>query len=230
MNDERGRRTHPFREIRRRDWEHRRERHHVDERALDVEHRRQALYDVTGAYRPDVWREGIAALRNMKTGIVPYILGFGGGGPDSGALLGALWTQIGPAPIRNGAQSYAGRVLDIAIDPSGTTDKNVYIATWGGIWKSTDGGSTWAPKTDRLTSIAMGAVGIDPNNPSVLYAGAINNPPGPCPATIRHSTRPGRSGAAKATRIRTPRAGAERGSPKLIAGRPTHEGEVDQAA
>ncbi len=152
----------------------------IEFRRLIEEQARRALSDATGAYRPDVWRDGIAFLRNMKVGVIPYALGFGGGGPGSGALLGAEWTQIGPAPLRDGTESFAGRVIDMAIDPSGTTDQNIFIATWGGIWKSTDGGSTWAPKTDRLSSIAMGAVAIDPNNPSTIYAGAINNPPGPC--------------------------------------------------
>jgi len=38
--------------------------------------------------------------------------------------------------------------VDIAIDPQGTTDQIIYIATNdGGIWKSTDGAQPGTPKT-----------------------------------------------------------------------------------
>jgi hypothetical protein len=70
----------------------------------------------------------------------------------------------------------AGRVYDIAIDPAGASDQKIYIATVGGIWKSTDAGTTWAPKTDRLSWNSMSAVLIDPNNPSKIYAGCFSSP------------------------------------------------------
>src|SRR5262249_48386806 len=41
----------------------------------------------------------------------------------------------------------------------------------GGIWKTTDGGSTWSPLTDNQPALAMGAVAIDPSNPDTIYAG-----------------------------------------------------------
>ena len=59
-----------------------------------------------------------------------------------------------------------------AIDPRGATDQTIYIATEnGGIWKTLDGGTTWKPKTDFMPSNSMGAVALDPGNPSVVYAG-----------------------------------------------------------
>src|SRR6516164_7938870 len=74
-----------------------------------------------------------------------------------------------------GAGPVAGEVTDIAVDPQGTEDQIIYISTNdGGIWKSTDGGTTWNPKTDGMPSLSMGAVAIDPTNSSTVYAGTGN--------------------------------------------------------
>jgi hypothetical protein len=97
-------------------------------------------------------------------------------------LSGVQWTQIGPAPLQinaeqnfQGAGPDSGQVVDIAIDPRNTTDSTIYIAAGsGGIWKSTDSGTTWTPKTDNLLTLSMGAVALDPGNPSIVYAGTDN--------------------------------------------------------
>jgi len=100
--------------------------------------------------------------------------------PHAGnSVIGQQWTQIGPAPLQinaeqnfQGAGPDSGMVDDIAIDPRGGTDQTIYIATEnGGIWKTLDGGTTWKPKTDFMPSNSMGAVALDPGNPSVVYAG-----------------------------------------------------------
>jgi hypothetical protein len=135
--------------------------------------------DASGTFRPDLWREGIAQLGRLKNN-VHFLSGFGGGSTGSGTLVGAQWKQVGPAPLRatftSGPGAVAGRIYDVAIDPSGGSDQIIYIATVGGIWKSTDGGATWAPKTDRLPWNQMGAVALDPSNPSIVYAGADSSP------------------------------------------------------
>jgi photosystem II stability/assembly factor-like uncharacterized protein len=41
----------------------------------------------------------------------------------------------------------------------------------GGIWKTTNGGSTWTPLTDTQTSLSMGGMALDPNNSNVILAG-----------------------------------------------------------
>jgi photosystem II stability/assembly factor-like uncharacterized protein len=105
-----------------------------------------------------------------------------------------FWTPIGPAPLLvdsltplqtaqglplfqgNGPDS--GEVTDIAIDPNGTADEIIYIATNdGGIWKTEDKGFSWESTMDDLLGLSMGAVAIDPSSPAisrVIYAGTGN--------------------------------------------------------
>jgi photosystem II stability/assembly factor-like uncharacterized protein len=93
----------------------------------------------------------------------------------------AGWKQIGPAPLvinppngNDGKGPDSGTVVDIAIDPSGTTDQVMYIAGSGGVWKTTDGGKMWTPKTDFIPTLSVGAVALDPADPSIIYAGTGN--------------------------------------------------------
>jgi hypothetical protein len=86
------------------------------------------------------------------------------------------WRQIGPAPIRDSLDTSfvkrnGGVVYDIAIDPRGTTDRVIFLATNGGIFKSTDGGASWDAKTDGMPSKSIGAVALNPNDPDVIFAG-----------------------------------------------------------
>lgn len=85
------------------------------------------------------------------------------------------WENIGPAPMRSSAMGkqkidVSGRVLAIVVDPRNSNV--IYIgAAQGGVWKSSDGGSSWTPLTDNQPSLAIGALALDPNNPDVVYAG-----------------------------------------------------------
>lgn len=89
------------------------------------------------------------------------------------------WRQIGPNPIDASSQfsstknaTVSGLVTDIAVDPRGSVDKVIYIATGAsGVWKTVDGGASWTSKTDGLPVLTMGAVVLDPANPDIVYAG-----------------------------------------------------------
>jgi hypothetical protein len=78
------------------------------------------------------------------------------------------WTAVGPGPLNlNG--SFSGRVAGVAADP---VDGSIYIAAaGGGVWKSTDGGTTYTPLTDNQSTLAMGAIAIAPSNHLTIYAG-----------------------------------------------------------
>jgi len=83
----------------------------------------------------------------------------------------SAWKFIGPQPVAypNGYLN-SGRVSSLAIDPR--SNDTVYLgAAEGGVWKTTDGGTTWTPLTDNQPSLAIGALTIDPSNPDTIYAG-----------------------------------------------------------
>lgn len=92
--------------------------------------------------------------------------------PDStkfttGLLSGLKLRSIGPALT-------SGRVADIAIDPS---DKRTWYvaAAAGGVWKSTNGGISFAPVFDGQGSFSIGTVVIDHANPSTVWVGTGEN-------------------------------------------------------
>ena len=41
----------------------------------------------------------------------------------------------------------------------------------GGVWKTTDGGATWAPLTDKTPISSIGAIAVAPSNHNIIYAG-----------------------------------------------------------
>ena len=73
-----------------------------------------------------------------------------------------IWTTQGPT---------GGFVRAFAIDP--LTPTTLYAGTEGGVFKSTNSGSTWSPASSGLTGFnsTILALGIDPLTPSTLYAG-----------------------------------------------------------
>jgi hypothetical protein len=88
------------------------------------------------------------------------------------ATASPVWTFLGPEPIDTPYTDpvVSGRVTSIAIDPTDTSV--LYLgAAQGGVWKSTNGGTSWTNLTDGQASLAIGSVTIDPNNHLTVYAG-----------------------------------------------------------
>ncbi|MCX6275994.1 MAG: T9SS type A sorting domain-containing protein [Bacteroidetes bacterium] len=83
------------------------------------------------------------------------------------AITSANWTFVGPTTIpSNGGGT--GRVNCIRFDP---TDANtVYIgAAAGGVWKTTNGGSTWTSNTDYLNALSVADIAINPRYTDSIY-------------------------------------------------------------
>ena len=89
------------------------------------------------------------------------------------SLNGTVWAPIGPSPIDQGAISANGQVTAIAVNPNNSNI--IFIGTtWGGVWRTRDGGTTWTPLFDRAPSLGIGgpgAIAIDPVNTDIVYVG-----------------------------------------------------------
>jgi hypothetical protein len=93
--------------------------------------------------------------------------------PQSGATSFPAWSSIGPTPTTGGTFSpVTGRVTTIAVDPSDATGNTVLIGgAQGGIWRSTDAGTTWTAVGDQNASLAMGSIAFAASQLSTVYAG-----------------------------------------------------------
>ena len=79
------------------------------------------------------------------------------------ALAGLEWRSIGPANM-------GGRTADVEGVPG---DPNiVYVATAsGGLWKTTNGGTTWKPIFERQGTLSIGDIALAPSNPDIVWVG-----------------------------------------------------------
>jgi len=84
--------------------------------------------------------------------------------PDYMAALKNLqWREIGPAIM-------GGRIDDFAVVESNS--KIVYVgAASGGVWKTTNDGTTWEPIFDNETVSTIGALAVAPSDPSIVWVG-----------------------------------------------------------
>src|SRR5215475_1157646 len=81
----------------------------------------------------------------------------------SPSLYDALqWRMIGP--FRGGrVAAVAGVAGDLATFYFGSVG--------GGIWKTTNAGTTWFPIFDSQPIASIGAIAVAPSNPNILYVG-----------------------------------------------------------
>jgi photosystem II stability/assembly factor-like uncharacterized protein len=108
------------------------------------------------------------ALRNARIQALRNVIG-GGLGARRTSIVAGSWTSIGPAAIATTPVN-AGRISAVAMGPAGSN--TIYIgAAQGGVWKSTNGGTSWTPLSDNQCSLAIGAITVDPVDPSIVYVG-----------------------------------------------------------
>ena len=82
---------------------------------------------------------------------------------DIDQLKGLKIRNIGPAGM-------SGRVTTIDVDLSNPETIMVGTAS-GGVWKSENGGISWAPIFDKEAVQSIGAITINQNNPSEIWVG-----------------------------------------------------------
>ena len=87
--------------------------------------------------------------------------------PIENALGGFSFRSVGPAFM-------SGRIADIAIDPN---NENIwYVAVGsGGVWKTTNAGTTWNPLADTQPFYSTGAITLDPSNSQTVWLGTGEN-------------------------------------------------------
>jgi photosystem II stability/assembly factor-like uncharacterized protein len=88
--------------------------------------------------------------------------------PVAKLSLSALkFRAIGPALT-------SGRISDFAVNPDNISE--FYVATSsGGVWKTTNAGTTFKPIFDKEGSYSIGCITMDPNNTNVLWVGTGEN-------------------------------------------------------
>jgi len=97
--------------------------------------------------------------------------------------LSGAWTELGPIQLPangTGQPNGLGRVNGIGFHP---TDANIIwlAAPSGGLWKTTDGGSTWSSNTDDLPTLGVSSILIDPNDTNIMYIGTGDRDGGDAP-------------------------------------------------
>jgi hypothetical protein len=95
---------------------------------------------------------------------------FDGGGSETNNLAYGDWSFLGPTGDGAGPGDIKGkgRLDRIAFHP---TDANIiYVGAPGGnLWKTTNGGTTWASVTDGLSNPGIAGIAISPTDGNIIY-------------------------------------------------------------
>lgn len=86
---------------------------------------------------------------------------------NSSMLKTLKFRMIGPA-------AYSGRISDFAVNPDNTSEYYVGVAS-GGLWKTTNHGTTFKPIFDNQAVFSIGCLAMDPNNSNVVWVGTGEN-------------------------------------------------------
>jgi hypothetical protein len=120
---------------------------------------RALLYPV---HPPHSYPSGLAAPRRVDGATTPHV--------NFPAPTPTGWVALGPASLSAAGIPIAGRVSGLAADP---TDANTFFvaAAGGGVWKTTNGGTSYTSLTDTQSTLSMGSIAVAPSNHLKIYAG-----------------------------------------------------------
>jgi len=84
---------------------------------------------------------------------------------DNSPFNNFKWQFLGPTNI-------SGRMTDVEVVKPRGKNYTIYVAgATGGIWKTTNDGTTWAPVFENAMSTSLGDIALDPSNQKILWAG-----------------------------------------------------------
>ena len=93
----------------------------------------------------------------LKPAAVPLAAPF-----DTMSLAALRWREIGP--FRGGRS--------VAVAGSDARPNEYWMGTTGGgVFKTTDGGKSWVPMTDKYFGGTIGSIGVAQSNPDIVYVG-----------------------------------------------------------
>jgi photosystem II stability/assembly factor-like uncharacterized protein len=78
------------------------------------------------------------------------------------SVKGLKWRLVGPFR--------GGRALAVT-GIAGNSNTFYFGSVAGGVWKTTDGGNSWRPISDKEKIVSVGAIAVAPSDPNVLYVG-----------------------------------------------------------
>jgi len=90
---------------------------------------------------------------------------------------GANWTEASLSAFKFrsvGPATTSGRIADLAVDEENPGTMYLALAS-GGVWKTTNNGTTFEPLFDGEGSYSTGCVSIDPSNPNTIWVGSGEN-------------------------------------------------------
>jgi hypothetical protein len=134
------------------------------------------------ATAPNSWRNVLLEFKRRKAAAVMPAARPMAAAPAAFVPGARNWLPLGPSLVLNGqtvgSQPVGGRVAGLAVSPGGSV---IYAASAnGGVFRSADGGTTWRALMDRFdldptsfasSSLACGAIAIDPGDPNRAYVG-----------------------------------------------------------
>ena len=88
------------------------------------------------------------------------------------SMSSSNWTAMGPTNVPVNGLGYAhqgiGRINCIRFDPQNSNI--IWIGTpGGGLWKSTNAGTSWTSNTDGFSTLGVSDVAIHPTNSNIMY-------------------------------------------------------------
>ncbi|HZV68439.1 MAG TPA: LamG-like jellyroll fold domain-containing protein, partial [Saprospiraceae bacterium] len=79
----------------------------------------------------------------------------------------AAWSSLGPTTTPGGYPGI-GRINAVCFDP--TNSNIMWVGSpSGGLWKSTNSGSTWTTNSDNFTILGVSGIVINPVDPNIMY-------------------------------------------------------------